>query len=188
MGKLAEAFKHYFQDAMPGGALNPEITPSALTKLAGTLMDFAPVISGMKGAHEEWQAGNHGMAALNAASVPLDIASLGTSSLFKAGMSKLLAPMALGVIKDIPKPAWNMARRGNSMPVAVWDDGKMVKSEAAMLFRDPQSKSAYDTLRTLTDKGSGTVYAWPADAALHQDVGAFFKIDPNNAKHGILIP
>ena len=92
-----------------------------------------------------------------------------------------------GAIMDIPKPSWN-GREGPSIPVGIWDDGRPIRSEVNELLKDEQAVSAYNTLRTLLDQKTGTLYGWPADAALHQDVGAFFKLDPNKAKHGIIAP
>ena len=55
----------------------------------GLLADFTPVVGGVKGAYEEMKAGNPGMAALNAATVPLDALSLGGSALLKGGLVAL---------------------------------------------------------------------------------------------------
>lgn len=53
---------------------------------AGLLADFTPVVGGVKGAVENFNDGNYGMAALNAATVPLDVASLGGGTAIKAGL------------------------------------------------------------------------------------------------------
>lgn len=95
--------KKYLRDAMPGGSLNSEWTPSRVKKAASTALDFVPVVGGIKGAKEEWEAGNPGWAAVNAASVPIDLASFGAggaalkaaAAAIKAGAG--LLPAAAGV-------------------------------------------------------------------------------------------
>lgn len=90
---LAEALKQYLRDAMPGGALNREITPARLSKLGSETANFAPVVGGVKGAQEEWQAGNPGWATFNAATVPLDFVTMGTGG----AAAKLAVPAIAGM-------------------------------------------------------------------------------------------
>jgi hypothetical protein len=91
---LLDAFKQYLGDAAPGGALNPEWTPERVRAAGGLLADFTPVVGGLKGFVDEMQAGNPGWAAFNAATVPLDIASLGGASMLKGAALPLFAAMA----------------------------------------------------------------------------------------------
>lgn len=74
---LYDAFRQYLADAAPGGLLNPEWTPDRQRQAASTALDFTPVVGGVKGATEEWQAGNPWWAAFNAGTVPLDLMSAG---------------------------------------------------------------------------------------------------------------
>jgi hypothetical protein len=83
------------------------------------------------------------------------------------------------LITDIKPPSWNPR---TSIPVGI----NPTKSELRELLRDEQAISAYRTLRTLLDEPTNTLYAWPADAALHQDIGAYYGLMPNNTKHGLL--
>lgn len=93
-----------------------------------------------------------------------------------------------GAIMDIPAPKWNRGRQ--SIPVADWtENANPVMSEIRELLRDEQAKSAYNTLRTLRNAKTGQVqYAWPADAALHQDVGAYLGLRPSDWTQGIIAP
>jgi hypothetical protein len=61
----------------PGGLLNAEWTPDRVKEASDVAQGFIPVWGGVKGARDEWAAGNPGWAAFNAATVPLDLASLG---------------------------------------------------------------------------------------------------------------
>lgn len=71
---LLNAFKQYVRDAMPGGALNPEWTPDRVKTLGG-LLDLVPVVGGIKGVAESVEDGDVPGVAMNAASIPLDLAS-----------------------------------------------------------------------------------------------------------------
>lgn len=112
----------------------------------------------------------------------------GTAIASKASKGTRLSELAMampsqrGYIGDIPAPAWNQGRV--SVPVGE----NPTPSEIRELLRDKQAKSAYNTLRTLTDKRTGNIYAWPADAALHQDVGAAYGLTPSNTIHGLIAP
>ena len=55
----------------PRGLLN------MIAENPGLLADITPVVGGIKGAREEWVAGNPGMALFNAATVPVDLMSMG---------------------------------------------------------------------------------------------------------------
>ncbi|WP_288076709.1 hypothetical protein [Pseudomonas sp.] len=100
---LATEGKKFIEDALPGGRLNSEWTPGRVKRAASAALDFVPVVGGVKGAKEEWEAGNPGWAAFNAASVPIDLASFGTggaalksaAAALKAGAG--LLPAAAGV-------------------------------------------------------------------------------------------
>ena len=65
---LGNAFKQYIRDAMPGGALNSEITP-ANTRLAAELAAMTPNpigdIASVGLAVDDLRKGNYGDAALN---------------------------------------------------------------------------------------------------------------------------
>ena len=127
------------------------------------LLGFAPVAGDAISAYDAYDAakqGNYGEAALNAAGLLPFVPSLGN------------------VIKHIPAPDWNAARK--TIPVGV----NPTRDERMQLFKDSQSKQAEGLgLRLLKDQSTGTYYAWPIDAALHQDVGAHFGLDPNVTKH-----
>lgn len=79
MSKLADAFKQYLADAMPGGSLNPEWTPER-SDMAKALLQFAPgvgdVMSGAD-AMASANAGRYGEAALNAVGLLPFIPALG---------------------------------------------------------------------------------------------------------------
>ena len=85
--RLLDALKQYVGDAAPGGALNPEWTPDRVNQAKSTALDFTPVIGGVKGAKEEWDAGNPVLAAFNAATVPLDLATFGTGGAALKGLA-----------------------------------------------------------------------------------------------------
>jgi len=87
---LADALRQYLRDAMPGGALNREISRERLSGLGKAMMGFTPVVGGVVGAQAEWQAGNPGMAAINAATVPLDAATMGIAGMAARSGTKLL--------------------------------------------------------------------------------------------------
>lgn len=79
-----------------------------------------------------------------------------------------------GIIKDIPSPKWLQGR--NSIPVGI----DPTKSELKELFREQ------DDLRVLVPTRDGLKhYLWPADYALHQDVGSYFRLNPSDYEHGI---
>lgn len=86
---LATEGKKFIDDALPGGRLNSEWTPGRVKRAASAALDFVPVVGGVKGAKEEWEAGNPGWAAFNAATVPLDLASFGAGgAAMKAGAAR----------------------------------------------------------------------------------------------------
>lgn len=87
---LLDAFKQYLGDAAPGGLLNPEWTPERVSTARG-----------LKGFSEEMQAGNPGWAAFHAATVPLDIASLGGVSALKLGVLGAIKPGALDKAREL---------------------------------------------------------------------------------------
>lgn len=69
-----------------------EATPINPMRSLGLLADFTPVVGGIKGAVEEWGQGNKGMSLLNAATIPIDLASLGTAGgLAKVGLLGIFA-------------------------------------------------------------------------------------------------
>lgn len=132
------------------------------------LLDFVPGIGdaiSAKDAIDQGRQGNYWSAAL-------------------AGVGALPGiPGFTGHITDIKPPRWNAGRM--SMPVGV----EPTPGEIKELLRDDQSKSAYNTLRALLSKRDGSVmYAWPADAALHQDIGRHFNVNPSDVTHGLLTP
>lgn len=104
---LLDDLTQYVADALPGGLLNPEWTPDRVQQAGGLLTDFTPIVGGATGAVENAQDGNYGLAALNAATVPLDVVSLGGGSLLKAGLlgmaidpagkSRLIADLIAGM-------------------------------------------------------------------------------------------
>lgn len=133
-------------------------------EMAGFLPGIGDVLSA-KDSWDQYRQGNYGMAAL-------------------AGLGALPGiPGIAGHITDIKPPRWNAGRI--SMPVGV----EPTPSEIKELLRDDQAKSAYNTLRALLSKQDGSVmYAWPADAALHQDIGKHFNINPSDVTHGLIAP
>ena len=104
----------------------------------------------------------------------------GMSALASVGALPFIPGFA-GHISDIKPPKWNSRI---SIPVGV----NPTYSEIKELYRDAQAKSAGNALRVIQDSSTGDMYAWPADAALHQDIGAYFKINPKNATHGLITP
>lgn len=104
---LADALKQYLRDAMPGGALNREMSRERLSKLGSEMANFAPVVGGVKGAMEEWQAGNPGWATFNAATVPLDLATLGVGGMVAKAAAKTAktAPKVLPVVSQTRREA-----------------------------------------------------------------------------------
>jgi hypothetical protein len=107
--------KKYLKGAMPGGSLNPEWTPDRVKKAGSMALDFVPVVGGVKGAKEEWEAGNPGWAAFNAATVPLDLASFGAGgAAMKAGAAALGA-LPAGILA----PKRFRGRHLDDMPKAV---------------------------------------------------------------------
>ena len=87
-----------------------------------------------------------------------------------------------GVIKSVRAPKWNETRK--FLPVGI----DPTRDEIIQLLRDKQSISSWNTLRTIKDAESGKLYAWPADAALHNDIGAHFSLNPQATKHGLITP
>ncbi len=145
-----------------------------------------PVIGGPINAYRTAKSvkeGRYGDAALDALGFVPGGGAVTKAILAKGGLGLLGLG---GVIKHVKAPVWNSKRK--TFPMAEWDDGKLVMDEAIELLGDKQAKSAYDTLRTIKDTKTGALYAWPADAALHDDVGALLKLDPNFTKHGLIAP
>ena len=93
---LLGALQQYINDALPGGNLNREVTPETVKSALSMMADLTPVVGGVKGAMEEYEQGNPGWAAINAATVPLDIATAGGGTLAKGLLAKGL-PAALGM-------------------------------------------------------------------------------------------
>lgn len=161
--KMAGMLKQYGQDAMPGGALNKEVTPENV-RMAAELASMTPNpigdVASLGLAADDVRRGNYGDAALNAVGVLPFVPAMG------------------GLIKDIPAPKWLKDRV--SIPVGI----NPTQSELAELFRAEKQNSGYQDLRVLRpEKEGGTFYMWPASDALHQDVGAFFKLKPSDYKH-----
>lgn len=68
---FGQALRSYIQDALPGGALNPEISPSHVEAFKAAL-SFTPVAGDAISAYDAYKAalsGNYGEAALNALGV-----------------------------------------------------------------------------------------------------------------------
>lgn len=110
-----------------------------------------------------WQAGERGPTPLTEENIWLadDVAG------------GLLGPMALaGIIESIPAPAWNRAAR--SLEVGI----NPTRRELSELFKQE------DTLRVLMSGDRN--YFWPASQALHDDIGAAFKLDPKQTRHGLV--
>lgn len=164
--------KKYLRDAMPGGVLNPEVTRQSVLDGAAIASSPVPVLGDLLGLGAD----------VNRYATDPSSRTPGNYALSGLGLLPFVPAMG-GVITDIRKPAWN-SRPGQSIPVGV----DPTPSEIRELLRDEQAKSAWNTLRTLVDGMSGTRYAWPADAALHQDIGHAFNVKPGNAVHGIIAP
>ena len=132
-------------------------------EIAKGLLGFAPSVGDAISGYDAVQSarqGNYGEAALNGIGLLPFIPSMG------------------GLVKHIPAPSWNTQRK--MIPVGI----NPTKEERMALFADKQSKTGDGaTLRLLKDQKTGTYYAWPADAALHQDVGNYFKLDPDQTRH-----
>lgn len=94
---LWDALRQYMADAGPGGALNPEWTPELQRQTWSTAQDFTPVWGGIKGYQEEMAAGNPGWALFNAATVPVDLLTMGTGG---AAMKALPLALGLGTIAN----------------------------------------------------------------------------------------
>jgi len=71
-----------------------------------------------------------------------------------------------GVIKDMRAPYWNKGIK--SYPMGV----DPTLREMNELLREQ------DTLRYLKDNNTGVEYMWPADAAMHRDVGDYLGLTP----------
>lgn len=97
-------------------------------------------------------------------------------------MFNLATMLGPGIISRMPAPEWNASRK--FFPVGI----NPTRDEIMQLLRDKQSISSWNTLRTIKDAESGKMYAWPADAALHDDVGQYYKMNPQNTKHGLITP
>ena len=87
-------------------------------------------------------------------------------------------PHMSAIITDIKTPQWNKMWGSPSVPVGV----NPSRSELQELFSERRGGD----LRALIPKGEGDAYFWPADAALHQDIGSAFKLDPRLYEHGLL--
>ena len=88
-----------------------------------------------------------------------------------------------GIIKEMPSPSW----RKSSPSLKV---GRNPAKEEMELLQNKEKNSAngsgYGDLRALMPTGGGSHYFWPASDALHSDVGNYFKLNPQDYKHGIL--
>lgn len=80
----------YWQDAKWGGSMNSELPEVSREDIANFGLDMTPVVGGVKGAQEEFEDGNYGWSAFNAATVPMDLMSFG-----------LLGTMGRGALKSI---------------------------------------------------------------------------------------
>lgn len=91
-------------------------------------------------------------------------------------MSWIPGPMgAAGIIRDIPTPPWN--REKAIMPIGI----DPTKDEIRRLLKE----SSGDDLRVL-QAADGTTYIWPASDALHQDIGARYKLRPATTERGLI--
>ena len=125
---LLDAAKQYINDASPGGLLNREWTPERVSQVSSTAQDFVPVWGGIKGAREEWDAGNPGWAAFNAATVPVDLATLGGGTALKALAHGL--PLVGGMFVGKGAKTWDAVMASKAMelekagadPRAIWKE------------------------------------------------------------------
>lgn len=98
----------------------------------------------------------------------------GSAALNAAGLIPFLPGLG-GIIKDIPPMPWDKSGR-TSIPVGI----NPTRSEIAELFKEQ------DTLRMLQPKNPGPpVYMWPADAALHHEIGNALDL-PGGTYEGVL--
>ena len=168
LGQIAaNPFIPYMEGAATGGLMamgDPQAKQQTLDAVAthtGLLGDFmGPAADAHRFAHfpKERTFGNYGLAGLGA--LPF-------------------VPHLGGVITDIKTPLWNKMYGSPSVPVGV----NPSRSELQELFSERQGD-----LRALIPKGQGDSYFWPADAALHQDIGSAFNLNPKLYQHGLLTP
>ncbi len=60
LSDLLSMGKRYVQDAMPGGLLNPEVSPQTAMTIGGLLADFTPVVGDVKSAYDGIQSARQG--------------------------------------------------------------------------------------------------------------------------------
>ena len=155
---MAQAALQYMRDAAPGGVLNQEWTPENV-RTAGEVASMMPNPAGDV---------ISGMLAID----DLRKGDYGSAGLNAAGLLPFVP--SLGLIKDIPAPKW--LKDKFSVPVGI----NPTSSEMKELFREE------DALRVIQTK-DGQMYVWPASQGLHQDIGAFFKLDPRQTEHGLIV-
>lgn len=163
---LATEGKKFIEDALPGGRLNSEWTPGRVKRAASAALDFVPVVGGVKGAKEEWEAGNPGWAAFNAASVPLDLASFGAGgAALKAGAAML--PM-MGAVKGAKLPRmtraeaeaagyWHPIGDGKKLPVPI---GEMKVDRSVAQDMTPWRRASPEAMQ------GGSLVPFPGDRSI----------------------
>ena len=96
-----------------------------------------------------------------------DIATMG-----KAATGVL--PGLVAMTREIPAPLWN--KKLKSLPLSE----NPSRREIQKLFKE----SGQDTLRVL--EADGKTWVWPADDALHEDIGLYLGLDKSKAEYGLI--